>query len=439
MNPNELRATRQAKVAEATAICNKAQTEKRDMTADEVGKFDSLKGEIAAIDGQITRANTINGWQTPDTSGESNRRVAPSAELGMTRHEAKRYSLLRAIRAAASGNWKDAGFELEASQAVEKQLGKAPRSFYIPYDVLATPKQRRSKERRDLTITTEGADIKSTDIAVGSFIDMLRNKMILGQAGVTVLSGLVGDLQIPRQSGGATAYWLAEQTAVTESTPTTDKVTLQPKTVGAFMDISRKFFQQSSIDVDAFAENDLSTTLALAMDLAGLHGSGASNQPTGVAATSGIGSVAGGTNGLAPTWAHIVALETEVSQDNADVGNLSYITNPKVRGKLKNTAVGTDQRMIWTPGSEPLNGYAAHVTNQVSSVLDKGTSTGVCSAIFYGNWADLVMGLWGGLDILVDPYTASTKGDVRVVAFQDCDFVVRHPESFAAMLDALTA
>ena len=179
--------------------------------------------------------------------------------------------------------------------------------------------------------------------------------------------------------------------------------------------------------------------LALEIDRAALHGSGSSNQPTGVAATSGIGSVAGGTNGLAPAWSHIVALETEVAIDNADIGALMYVTNAKVRGKLKTVekASSTGQ-FVWADGDTPLNGYRSLTTNQVSSTLTKGTSSGVCSAIFFGNWSDLLIGMWGGLDLLVDPYTSSTTGTVRVTALQDVDVAVRHPESFAAMLDALT-
>jgi HK97 family phage major capsid protein len=151
--------------------------------------------------------------------------------------------------------------------------------------------------------------------------------------------------------------------------------------------------------------------------------------------------VAGGTNGAAPTWDHIVKLETEVAVDNADIGALAYMTNPKVRGKLKATprTATYGDIMVWEGNDTPLNGYPAYVTNQVRSDLTKGTSSGVCSAIFFGNWNDLLIGMWGALDILVDPYSNSTSGTVRVVAFQDVDIAVRHPESFAAMLDALTA
>jgi len=191
--------------------------------------------------------------------------------------------------------------------------------------------------------------------------------------------------------------------------------------------------------------NDIAAVLARSIDLAALHGTGSSGQPTGIAATSGIGSVAGGTNGLAPAWSHIVDLETQVAQDNADVGSTGYLTNAKVRGKLRQVfynSTGGDTP-VWggtsADGFGVLNGYRAGVTNQVSSTLTKGSSSGVCSAIFFGDWSALVIGMWGSLDLVVDPFSNSTTGALRVVGFQDVDVAVRTPESFAAMLDALTA
>jgi len=180
---------------------------------------------------------------------------------------------------------------------------------------------------------------------------------------------------------------------------------------------------------------DLATVLALAIDYAALHGSGTSNQPTGVANTSGIGSVAGGANGAAPTWEHIVQLETEVAVDNADIGALAYMTNSRVAGKLKVTPKISGHPTYLLEGDR-LNGRPLYVTNQVRSDLTKGTGTNL-SAIFYGNWSDLLIGTWGALDILVDPYSNSTSGAIRVVVFQDVDIAVRHPESFAVMLDAI--
>ncbi len=97
----------------------------------------------------------------------------------------------------------------------------------------------------------------------------------------------------------------------------------------------------------------------------------------------------------------------------------------------------TDSVMLWETNVSPLNGYPAHVTNQVASDLTRGTGTGL-SAIFFGNWSDLLIGHWGTLDILVDPYTGGTAGTVRVIALQDVDVAVRQPASFSVMLDAIT-
>ena len=231
-----------------------------------------------------------------------------------------------------------------------------------------------------------------------------------------------------------------ESGAPTESKQAFDQVTMSPLTVGAYTDISRKLLLQSSIDIEAFVQNDLATVIALELQRVGIKGGG-SKEPTGILATSSIGSVVGGTNGAAPDWADIIDLETAVSVANADVGTLAYLTNAKVRGKLKQTEkFSTSNGMpVWGEGASPLNGYRAGVTNAVPSNLTKGTATSKCSAILFGNFADLIMGMWGGLDITVDPYSNSTSGTVRVVALQDVDLAVRHAESFAAMQDALTA
>jgi hypothetical protein len=160
---------------------------------------------------------------------------------------------------------------------------------------------------------------------------------------------------------------------------------------------------------------------------------------------SGIGTVAGGTNGLAPTYDHMVDLETAIANANADVGSMAYLTNTKVRGKLRKTQefASTNGKAVWTSGRErgigDVLGYDAYTTNAVPSDLDKGTSTGVCSAIIMGVWSEFILGMWGGLDVMLDPYTGATAGTKRVVALQDLDFNVRHPAAFASMQDALTA
>jgi HK97 family phage major capsid protein len=408
----------------AEAVLQTAKAESRTaLTDEERANYDAAMSQVKEIDTLRAMETTVN--ETKD-----------STLIGMSDKEIKRYSLLRAIRAAASQDWREAGFEKEANDATAKHLGRVPQGFFMPVDVV---------EHRDLTVGTPAAGgyTVATDLLAKSFIDLLRNKMVVQAAGATVLTGLVGDVAIPKLSAGATAYWVTEGNAPTESTHTFGQVTLAPKTVGAYSDLSRKLLIQSSIDVEALVRNDLALALALSLDLSALMGDGSSNTPTGVGYTSGIGDVAGGTHGGAPTWANIVELETDVAVSNADIGSLAYITNAKVRGKLKQvmTVATYGEIPLWVGsanGPGMLNGYPAYVTNQISSTLTKGNSS-VASAILFGNWADLIVGLWSGIDILVDPYTASTTGTVRVVALQDADIAVRRAVSFSAMLDAVAA
>jgi HK97 family phage major capsid protein len=371
------------------------------------------------------------------------REVQDTPDLGLTDKEARSYSFLRAMNAAASGDWKGAGFELECSRAAAAKLKRDPQGFFIPHDVM-TIDGKRDYVSVGLTNHT-GEKTVATDLLAGSFIEMLRNSMMVKQMGARTLAGLVGDIAIPRQTGGATAYWLTEDANSTDSVQAFDQLTMTPKTISGQTQVTRKLLQQSSIDIENLVRQDLATTLALAIDVTALHSDGTGNKPKGIVGTSGIATVALGTNGLAPTYAHMVQMETEVSVDNALLGSLGYLTNAKMRGKLKTTFINTTggETPVWQKGEGPgwgeVNGYRAGVSNQVASNLTKGTSTGVCSAAFFGNWADLLIGMWGGLDVIVDPYSGSSSGRIKVVMFQDLDMLIRHPESFSVILDALTA
>jgi len=357
-----------------------------------------------------------------------------TADVGMSKTEVKRYSLMRALNALANPSdaaaQRAAAFERECSDAVSAKLGKSARGFFLPHDV----------QKRDLVVgtPTAGGNLVATDLLAGDFISLLRNAMVIMGMGTRMLTGLQGNVAIPRQTGAGTSYWVSEGNAPTESQQAFDQVTMSPKTVGAFTDISRKLLAQSSLDVEALVQQDLATVLGLAIQQAAISGTGLSNQPSGLL-TLITPSVAGGTDGAAPTWGNIVELETDVSVANADVGTMSYLTNAKVRGKLKGTSKVSGQNgFVWEGGDTPLNGYRAAVTNAVPSNLTKGTGTGL-SAIIFGNFADLLIGMWGTLDLMVDPYSLSTAGSVRVVALQDVDVAIRHAESFATMVDAITA
>ena len=358
----------------------------------------------------------------------------PTADIGLDKRETKRYSMLRVLNALANPGdaaaQRAAAFERECSEAAATKLGKQARGFMVPNEI----------QKRDLNTgtATAGGNLVATDLLAGSFIDALRNAMVISGLGTRMLTGLVGNIAIPRLSGTGTAYWVAENTSPTESDQTIAQVTLSPKTVGAFTDISRRLLLQSSLDVEAMVQNDLATILGLAIQQAAISGSGASNQPSGIL-TRVTASVIGGAAGAAPTWANMIALESDVAVANADIGTLAYLTNAKVRGKLKSTSKVSGQNgFVWEQGDTPVNGYRTAVTNAVPSNLVKGGSGAVCSAIIYGNFADLVIGMWGALDLMVDPYTGSTAGTVRVVALQDVDVQLRNVVSFATMVDALT-
>lgn len=409
-------------------------------------------------------------------AGNSQLRAAESPEIGMSERDIKEFSFCRALLAASDplNAAKLAPFESECSRAAQDKRGDSrdktrEAALTIPIDVLSRGIQindgiaarvasqlmakaaRTSLEAaalyRDLVAgtSTAGGNFVATELLGSSFIELLRNAMVLDKLGITWLRDLNGNVAIPSQTGAATAYWVAESGAPTESQQTVGQVLLSPKTVGAFTDYSRRLLLQSSLDVEAFVRADLAAIIGLALQAAAINGSGSSNEPTGLLNISGIGSVAGGTNGLAPTYAHMVALETAVANANADIGNMAYLTNSKVRGKLRTTEqfTGTNGQPVWTSmagqrGVGEVIGYEAHVSNSVPSNLTKGTANGVCSAIAYGNWADMLIGLWGGLDIMLDPYAGATSGTKRVVALQDCDINVRQVGSFAAMKDALT-
>lgn len=337
------------------------------------------------------------------------------ADIGLSQKEVRKYSFLRALNALANPGdraaWEAAAFEREVSEAGAKAAGKSSRGLFIPHEIL--------RAQRDLTAGTnaDGGFTVATELMADSFIDILRNRAVVMRAGATMMSGLVGNIAIPRQSGAATAYWVAENSAPTESQQTLAQVAMSPKTVGAFTDISRRLLIQSSIDVEAMVRRDLAAVIALAIDSAALYGTAANNQPRGLRNQSGINTRDfAATN---PTFAELVGMESEVAIDNADVGNMVYLLNPAQRGALKTTekATGTAQ-FVWEPGNT-VNGYRTEVSNQV-----------LAGDVWFGNFADLLVGFWSGLDLMVDPYTGSTAGTVRVVALQDCDIAVRNAVSF---------
>jgi HK97 family phage major capsid protein/ATP-dependent Clp endopeptidase proteolytic subunit ClpP len=372
--------------------------------------------------------------------------IALDPNIGMNAQETRRFSLLKVLNALANPSDRkareEASFEFEASAAVADKMKKQPQGVFLPNEVLTD----RFNFRNDLTVAapTGGGDLVQTSVLGGSFIDVLLNRMMVLKMGALQLGGLIGNMAIPRMPGGATAYWVSENNPPTESQANFDQVALSPKTVGAFTDISRKLLLQSSLDVEGMVRNDLARQLALAIDLAAINGDPNNGEPQGILGTTGIGDVTGDAAGAAPTWAHIVNIWSKVSGANADFGSLGFLTNPLVVGKLMQTLKSANNFefiMKSFPGADgmtDLAGARCGVSNQVPPTLVKGGSGAVCSPIIYGNWADLIVAMWGALDILVDPYSGGAAGTLRVRALQDVDVSVRHAESFSAKQDVLT-
>jgi HK97 family phage major capsid protein/HK97 family phage prohead protease len=336
-----------------------------------------------------------------------------AADIGLTEKESRGFSFLRAINYLSNPTDRSAreaaAFEIEASEAAAAKLGRQSRGITIPQEVL----------RRDLNVGTAsaGGNLVATELDAGSFIELLRNASALDQAGATVLTGLTGNVAIPRQSGAATAYWVSESGSPTESQQTVDQVSLVPRTVAAYTDFSRRLMIQSSIDVENMVRGDLARVIALKIDAAGLYGTGANSEPLGLKNTTGIGTEDFAAN--APTFEEVVALESDVATANALLGTPVYLMNAAMRGSLKTTKKDAGSGMFIMEGGE-VNGYRGVLSNQVAS-----------NDLWFGNFADLIIGYFSGLDLMVDPYTHSTSGTVRVVAMQDCDIAIRHPESFS--------
>ena len=343
-----------------------------------------------------------------------------SSDVGMTKEEVREFSLVKAIRAMANPAdrkaQEEAAFEFECSAEAARQYGKDAQGIMLPAEVL------RNWGKRDLN-TSDDSKLISEDYRGGDFIDVLRNESSVMQAGATMLRGLQGNVVIPKKTAASSAGWIAtEGAAASESEFTSGSVTMSPKVIGAFTDATRLLLQQSSLDVENLIRDDLTKSIATAIDLGALAGSGSSGQPTGIANTSGINTTTFAAAN--PTWAEIVAMESAVANDNALNGSLAYICRPADFGTLKTTEKATNTAQFVVSPDNNMNGYNVIRSNQVTS-----------GDFYFGNFADLLIGMYGGLDITVDPYALSTSGGVRIVALQTVDVAVRHAVSFCKSSD----
>lgn len=442
----ELRKQAGQKIDKMSAISDNAENEERVFNETEEEEYKQLKTDVESLQTRAARLEE-EAKREARASKPATKTFIPGEMGGAFEKREKQkliseYRFAKAIKAQMPNSKPLDGIEEEMRQEAIKEARDAgvtldPKGIPVPAFFMSADKRYHNlsaTERRDLTVGTDadGGYTVATDL--GELIPALRPRLKVIELGATLLSGLQGNLDLPRQTAVASATWKAENAAAAESDATFDKISLTPNRLTAFTDVSNTLLTQSDAVTEGFVRRDLEIAVQTALDLAAINGSGTAPEPKGILNFAGIGSVAGGTNGAAPALAHLIDLETEIAVDNADVANMAYLTTPGVRGKLKKTALDAGSgRFVWE-GME-LNGYRAEVSTQIPSNLTKGSGTNL-HAIIFGDWRSLLIGQWGGVNIIVNPYTRSKEDIVEVVVHSYWDTDLRHEESFSAMKDA---
>jgi HK97 family phage major capsid protein len=344
------------------------------------------------------------------TNPTQERAEMETPNLDLSEKDKQEYSLFRAINASVTGNWKDAGFELEASAAIEDKLGRSARGFFVPTDIF-----NGQRAAMKTSSSAAGAEMVGTDHLGDSFIDALTNRSVVAGAGAQILGGLQGNIEIPKLTTGTAWGWVAEDADAADAAAVTGELALSPKTVSGGVAMSRRLLKQSSPSVEQMIRNDMVRGAALAIDLAALSGSGSSGQPTGITNTTGIGSVTGGI----ADFGAMVDLWSAVAVDNAAAEGMAYVLNATNAGTLMQTAKDSGSGIMVLENGK-INGYNAIISNQMAT----GT-------MVFGDFTQLVIGMWGVLDIVADTATKAAAGGLVLRAFQDVDIGVRHAESFA--------
>ena len=352
-------------------------------------------------------------------SGGSGRALDDDAStIGLTNAEVDQFSFLRAVNAMLNPTDRSAqaaaGFEFEASRAAEQTSGRTAQGIMVPVDVLT---RALNTSTSGVASGDTGGFFVDTTLMTQSFIQLLRNRSIFLQM-ATPLGGLIGNYDTLGQGASGNVFWVGEGDDVGEGGYEGRKVSMTPKTIGVFGEVTRRMAMQTSLDVEAQFRGSLARDLGLGIDLAGHYGSGGANVPLGILNHAGINGVTFA--GAQPTHLELVKMETEVASDNADVDSMAYVSNSAFRGHCKSTEkfAASSGATIWEPGNT-VNGTRAEITNQITA-----------GDVFYGNYADANVGMWGGLDLLVDPYTKGLSGTRRVIMHQDVDISINHVESF---------
>lgn len=366
-------------------------------------------------------------------------RMQPSVETAASRvvgnlspSDKRGYSYIRMINYLASER-RNLCLEGEVSNALAKELplSPAPKAGFVP---LSLSGQRSGLDSKS---GSSGGFMAATDVS-RDLIELLRGKNLLLNLGAVLLP-LDHARAMPVEVSGSTATWTSENSG--DDVDDTDMVygarIAFPHSLMVTSALSKKLLSQTSAAAEAFVRADLARAISNAIDVAGFNGSGLSNEPVGILQTSGIGAVIGGSNGATPDFQDILDLEYAISVGNADVASMAYVSTPGIRRLLKKTQeVSGSSKMIWT--GNQVNGLLAAASTNVPSNLSKGSSSKVCHALICGDFSQLIIAQFGGgMALTVDPFTLARRAMIEVTCYIDVDLVLRRPESFAVMADAL--
>lgn len=395
-------------------LTDRATAEKRDLTDEEAAEFNGCQKEFDNLERTLNAINTTQRAQGVVASLEKSVNTPIRAELGLTDDEVKKYSLSRALLSMLPGSGVDAGYERELSDEVARLNKRSANGIFVPHDILSA--------KRDMsTLTaTAGGNLVQTNYMPGSFIELLRARAIMMQLGVRVLDGLVGNVAISKQTGASTAYWVTEGSDTTQSDVTIGMINMTPKTITGKTATTRNLLMQSNPSIDSLLMSDLSKVLGLGIDKAIIAGTGLSGQPTGILNTAGIGSISC-TSALGGfSFANAVKFETALETANYDSSTCSYVMTPSIKGTAKSTQKVTGAAAMVFENNE-VNGYSAYSTMQMNA-----------NTVLFGDFSEVVLGLWGGLDLMLDPFAKADSGGLVIRAFQSADIAIRHAAAFAA-------
>lgn len=429
-NSTELKQERASKITAQKTIVDAAKADdKRSLTEDENKRFDDLQAEIEGLDKDIERAEKFEANEA---------RMAGSAGVPVGGSEArehekmkKRYDFHKAIRSQMPNGVLD-GVEKEIHEETKKRALEAG----VAISGLAVPTNYTEKRADGATVTQDsgGYGGNLVDTQQQSPIEFLRPKPILESLGARFMSGLTGNLKFPTNDGGITGAWEGEVDTAANSKNAYGSKEMKPNRYAVAALLSLQNLMQSSVDLQMFTIQDIRNVVANAIDKAGIIGAA---NAEGILNTTGVGSVVGGTNGAAPTWAHIIGLETSVYQNNADASNMAYLINPGTKGKLKTTKhEAGDLGYLMSPANE-INGYKVGVSNHVPGDLTKGTASGIANAGIFGDFSQLLIGQWAFLDLTVDNISKKKDGYVEIVVNTFIDTLVRQPKAFSTIKDWL--